>query len=853
MRIGILSSICNPKSGARAPLELAINLSRIHDVTFYCFEDEKDPSSVKRMHSEGVKISFIPHPKIPILGNTIAFFILFFRLRGSNLQVINAHTTLSLLLAAKASGIPLVGSYFGTQFNVLDERFLETNLFIKLINYFLNFLFFIKGLMLVWLPDKTIAISSYAAKESERIYKKKCSFIYIGAISNPLARYSSIEKKSNSVINLLSVSRITPYKQFDLIVNSVKNLDLKKIKINLTIVGSSPQKEYLSLLNKIKNNRTKILLGPSDKVLSNLYKSSDIYLSADKYLFFGMPILEAASFGKPAVALNCAAASEVVTHGKTGYLANSKEEFENYLDKLITNSLLRLKFGKNAKNFSKKFSWENTISDYTKVFNNLLLEKRTSFFLPVVGLTILGTFLRIIFIDKHSFWFDEAESYFVSKRPILSLFRATAADNHPPFYFLLLKLWMNISESVSSLRFLSLLFGTATIPLFYFVGKKLTSSRVAFLATVILAISPLHIYFSTETRVYSLLVFETLLCYFLLLKYLQKPGKLYLVLITIVEIIALHSHYYFIFIIFSINLIFFISSVRKSLEFKSWIFSQAVVLISLIPWIILVLKAPNNNCWCFYTWVGLPTMFAAFTVSGVGILSLKDYILRGPPIYLPVFFLTSVLMLVFFLLGTFRARSKSYLFQSFYFPLIILSIISLFISNFSPRSIILLSPFYFLGISEGLYSLKSKRKFYIWLILSLLTVVLLIQYFVSFYHNSSLRDGANLISKNFKQDEVIIHSSPMTFYSYKYYHSSKYPEFLVIPSDTAYYTIAEIGGFDKPIEKIVPGYKNVWFVNMPSWVTPKEISDIEKYLSKDYLRSEVVRYNNLEIYHYSHR
>lgn len=142
--------------------------------------------------------------------------------------------------------------------------------------------------------------------------------------------------------------------------------------IRLTIVGSAPQPVYLRYLKTLINPPSRILTNVSETQLISLYQESDIYATADKYLFFGMPVLEAAVFGKPTVAFNYGAANEMIQHGKTGFVANNQEEFEAYLKLLIENRRLRNTMGRAAKLWAHNFSWEKTAKEYIKVFENLL-------------------------------------------------------------------------------------------------------------------------------------------------------------------------------------------------------------------------------------------------------------------------------------------------------------------------------------------------------------------------------------------------------------------------------------------------------------------------------------------------
>ena len=61
--------------------------------------------------------------------------------------------------------------------------------------------------------------------------------------------------------------------------------------------------------------------------------------------------------------------------------------------------------------------------------------------------------------------------------------------------------------SETSLRLVSAVAGTLTIPVAWLLIRELTRSRaVALLSTALLAVNPLHIWYSQEARAYALLV-----------------------------------------------------------------------------------------------------------------------------------------------------------------------------------------------------------------------------------------------------------------------------------------------------------------------------------------------------------
>lgn len=842
MKIAVVGSICNTKSGARAPLEIAKALSRKNRVTFYAKPDNKDTAEEKRLKQFGVDVIFVTTP-----GELLK------HLNKEKYDVISTHTTPAFTIASYLSGIPLVSTYYGTQLNVLSERFFEKNTITFLLNKLFNLVIFVKTLPIVWLPRKVVAISKFTSYELKRIHGRKSSYIYLGNVPKHFTTLNSQRITLNSQrITVFSVSRITPYKQFEKIISAVNILSEKYKNIRLVIAGSAPQANYLKFLRSLKKSNTTILTDISEEKLIELYSNCDIYVTADKYLFFGMPVLESASMGKPGVAFDFAAAKEVIQDQKTGFVVKNENELQNSLEKLIKNKNLRNRLGLNAKKFAKGFTWSKTADEYQKVFNKVTKESYIPWFFYISVVIVVGILLRLANLNSHTFWFDEAFSYFVAKRPTISLLYATAADNHPPFYYLVLNLWMRISESPVFLRLLSLIFGVVSLPLFFRLAKKLTAQKTALIGTLIFALSPLHIYYSTETRMYSIFIFETLLIFWLFFKFAQTKNLKILITLTIVEIITLYTHYYAAFVILTLNLLFFLEIKKvKNLIFR-WLFSNLTILFAFLPWLSLVLQNPNPNCWCFKSFISVPVTFVSFAVNGLGLVSLKSYLYNAPKVDFVIFFLTSITIFTLFIIGVVGEKRNSKLLLIFFVPILFLSAIGMFKSVFSPRSVMFLSPFYYLFVAVGILDLGRKMRIYIATALIILILsTLTLQLARPFYYGPQLEEASRAVEKSIKSNEAVLHTSPMTFYSFQYFHKFKYPEYLVIPSDTASGTIFEIGGYKKSAEEIVPFYSSLWLVTIPYWVTKEEVEMTESTLQTDHKIDQEIRYNSLYIYHYS--
>ena len=153
-------------------------------------------------------------------------------------------------------------------------------------------------------------------------------------------------------------------------------------------------------------------------------------------------------------------------------------------------------------------------------------------------LIILGVAfgLRLLFV-QYDIWYDEACSWFTAiqsfpKGIINNLL--TLDLQHTPLYFFMLNLWIKLfGDSEIAMRCLSLIFGFASVPMVYVVAKKITSTLNAILATAVVAVAPLLVFFSVEIRMYPIAVFLILLSLNYLIDFEQKGDKKSLVKLVI--------------------------------------------------------------------------------------------------------------------------------------------------------------------------------------------------------------------------------------------------------------------------------------------------------------------------------
>src|SRR5512138_17145 len=128
----------------------------------------------------------------------------------------------------------------------------------------------------------------------------------------------------------------------------------------------------------------------------------------------------------------------------------------------------------------------------------------------VIILILIGGFLRVLLLDSKGMWLDETFSVWLANHSIADMLQwIVKIDQHPPLYYGLLHFWMGIvGNKPYELRLLSVLFGTATIPVIYLIGKRMAGAMVGLAAAVLLAFSLFNISNAQEMRMYTLLTFN---------------------------------------------------------------------------------------------------------------------------------------------------------------------------------------------------------------------------------------------------------------------------------------------------------------------------------------------------------
>jgi 4-amino-4-deoxy-L-arabinose transferase-like glycosyltransferase len=168
------------------------------------------------------------------------------------------------------------------------------------------------------------------------------------------------------------------------------------------------------------------------------------------------------------------------------------------------------------------------------------------------GLTALGIVVRFASLGLQSYHHDEV---ITAMRVIPGSFeqmlhRVKTSESNPPLYYVLAWGWAKaFGTGEFGLRSLSALFGAATVPVGYLIGRQLANRRAGLLLAALIAVNPMLIWYSQEARSYAPLVFFGALSMYFFLRALNTRSGRDLAFWALASGLALCSHYFAVFVV----------------------------------------------------------------------------------------------------------------------------------------------------------------------------------------------------------------------------------------------------------------------------------------------------------------
>ncbi|MBP6207896.1 MAG: glycosyltransferase family 4 protein [Anaerolineales bacterium] len=185
-------------------------------------------------------------------------------------------------------------------------------------------------------------------------------------------------RSRNEVFRILFLGNVIERKGLHTLLAAVKN---QNAKITVDVVGGlTAEPAYARQMQEFvaSNGLSSVVSFHSslnNEPLVEKFKNAHTLIVPSSYEGFGIVYLEGMSFGLPAIGTTAGAASELIEHGKTGYLIkpNDTAALAQHIAMLAADRDLLVELSLNARTrFTKQPSWNETAGQVRNFLHNLI-------------------------------------------------------------------------------------------------------------------------------------------------------------------------------------------------------------------------------------------------------------------------------------------------------------------------------------------------------------------------------------------------------------------------------------------------------------------------------------------------
>lgn len=228
----------------------------------------------------------------------------------------------------------------------------------------------------------------------------------------------------------------------------------------------------------------------------------------------------------------------------------------------------------------------------------------------LVSLYALALFLlNFVRIFDNNFWGDEAYTIRLAQMRLPAMFAETAADVHPPLYYMLVRLTGGLLGYRGTVfHFTSLIpYGIILVLALTVLWKRYGVTTSLILITLI-SLLPNAIQYNVEVRMYSWGALFVLLSYLFLWQILSRNNWVDYAGFVIFSLSAAYTHYYcLISVAFFYAALFFIALIKRKSFLKRTLLCCGVTVAGYLPWFFTLLQTLERTADDFWM-MWIPTL-----------------------------------------------------------------------------------------------------------------------------------------------------------------------------------------------------------------------------------------------------
>jgi len=488
----------------------------------------------------------------------------------------------------------------------------------------------------------------------------------------------------------------------------------------------------------------------------------------------------------------------------------------------------------------------------------------------VIFLLLLGVALglRTLNIDREFTGDETATMSIASMKLHLMVAELKEREIYPPATYFLLSCWMKVSASEAWIRLYFVLFGVGGCILIYLIAKEYLNEKLANIALLIAAFSPLLIFASQYARSYMDSAFWMLLSCLMMLKIIKgKESIFYWVGYVISCVLSIYTFYFAALLIFAQFMFVAIFSWKNKAYILKWCLALFVVGLCFVPWAGQAVGQLKNASVLSYDWsskgfnIGVlkPGLYLRSIASLAGF---DPYFMVFPgritakfsKILLMSVFLGGLLTFSMFLYtclrylsGKFSENKKMIWFLPFLSlgPIFIAWLLAYFVNiPINPRYLIAFHGLFIVLISVCICKLLEKKRFVGSLLIVLIIASFITRIPVVVSPEIDSKKVLSFLKKNFQSGDLLlrIKAGPEKIKNFKIMSADNYME--INDQRDAYVLVSE-----KELQQEVSQYQKIWFYQASGNYAVFGANDlINSFLNKNgYKKINETKFRNIDI------
>jgi len=232
-----------------------------------------------------------------------------------------------------------------------------------------------------------IGVSNNTKDDIEKFYsisKDKVTVIYNGFNEKKKSKATHNEIRATNIEEIISnnyflyVGTIQPRKNIEKLIEAFDEFIKEKPDYKLVIVGKKGwlYEKIFAKVTELQLEKHIIFTGYLlDSDLGTLYQHAQSFVLPSLYEGFGIPLLEAMSFGCPIISSNTASLPEIGGDACLYFNPNDTMDMRDKINTIVSDTDLRKELIERGKQRVKKFSWDKCGSETLDVLKNVALSK----------------------------------------------------------------------------------------------------------------------------------------------------------------------------------------------------------------------------------------------------------------------------------------------------------------------------------------------------------------------------------------------------------------------------------------------------------------------------------------------